>query len=233
MISDRKVISDTVVRPCHWKSTLCAFHVVQRCKLAFISLFSDSHTKDLTHFSSGEKMYNSVVQHIAHPGERQGIFAPVHHSDVRGQSGFIYQNRKLCRLRAKPLADGDDEDLMGIENYQHGQAPSSLSLEEHVLQMARRDLCAGHRALQRYTVHSEVPKLTARTSSHCSTPDACRHGSLEESELQCIKNINGQKSHCEMLRRISVINSEDCCPKLLPRQLRHSTLSDTLWFKKL
>ena len=75
VISDRKVTSDTVVRPCHWKSTLCAFHVVQRCKHAFISLFSDSHTKDLTHFSLGEKMYNSVVQHIAHPGERQDISA--------------------------------------------------------------------------------------------------------------------------------------------------------------
>ena len=36
-----------------------------------------------------------------------------------------------------------------------------------------------------------------------------------------------------MLRRIAGINSDDYCPKLLPNQLRHSKLSDTLWVSQL
>ena len=34
------------------------------------------------------------------------------------------------------IADGDDDDLVGTENSELEQAPSSLSLEDHVLQVA-------------------------------------------------------------------------------------------------
>ena len=71
------------------KSSWCAFHIVQRYQHTFISLISGSHTKDITHFSLGHKMYNSVVQHIAHHVDCQKISAQVYHSDVSGQSGSI------------------------------------------------------------------------------------------------------------------------------------------------
>ena len=79
------------------KSSWCAFHMVQRYQHTFVSLISDSHTKDITHFSLGQKMYNSVVQHIAHHVEQQKISAQVHHSDVSGQSGSI---ARTARSRA-------------------------------------------------------------------------------------------------------------------------------------
>ena len=57
------------------------------------------------------------------------------------------------------IADGGDEDLMGIENSQLEQATFSPSPEEHFLQTARRDRGAVHRAVQRQAVHGEVRVL--------------------------------------------------------------------------
>ena len=54
-------------------------------------------------------------------------------------------------------ADGDDEDLMGIENYQLGQAPPPKGLEDHVVQTGRRDPGAVCRAAQWQAVDGEVP----------------------------------------------------------------------------
>ena len=48
----------TVPKKPYW----CAFHTLQRYKHTFISLVSDSHTKDMTHFTFDEQMDNSVVQ---------------------------------------------------------------------------------------------------------------------------------------------------------------------------
>ena len=69
------------------KTPGCAFHIVQRCKHAFISLTSDSHTH--TAHLSPEKMSNSVVQPMARHVERQDISAQVHHSNLSGQCGSI------------------------------------------------------------------------------------------------------------------------------------------------
>ena len=55
---------------------------------------SHSHTKDITHFSPGSKMYNSIVLHIAYHVQRQDISAQVRHSDGRGQSGSIARNAR-------------------------------------------------------------------------------------------------------------------------------------------
>ena len=55
------------------------------------------------------------------------------------------------------IADGDDEDLVGVDKSQLGQPQSSLSLEDHVLEMARRVPGAGHRAAQKHMVHGEYP----------------------------------------------------------------------------
>ena len=82
-------------------------------------------------------MYNSVVQQIAHHVERQDTSARVHLSDVSGQSGstartHAQQDVSPTSLRMKmELAEGDDEHLMGTENSQLEQAPSSPSLEDH------------------------------------------------------------------------------------------------------
>ena len=104
---------------------------MQRYKHAFISLTSDSHTIDITDFSLGEKMYNSVVQQVAHDVERQKISAQVHHSDVGGQTDSIARkshstghepNLISCEsvTRIICIADGDDEDHIGIVNSQLG-----------------------------------------------------------------------------------------------------------------
>ena len=83
------------------KSSWCAFHIVQRHQHTFISLISGSHTKDITHFSLGQKMYNSVVQHIEHHVEQQKISAQVHHSNVSGQSG---SNARVARSTGRDLS---------------------------------------------------------------------------------------------------------------------------------
>ena len=46
------------------------------------------------------------------------------------------------------IADGDDDHLVGIDNFQHGPAPPLRSLEDHVLQVARRDPSANAEGVQ-------------------------------------------------------------------------------------
>ena len=88
-------------------------------------------------------MYDAIVQHVAHRVECQDISAQVRHSDVSGQTGSrartarstsdepnLIQNERGTTYMS--IADGDDEDPMGIENSQLEQAPSSLSIEDHV-----------------------------------------------------------------------------------------------------
>ena len=76
------------------------FHIVQRYRHAFISLNSDSHTKDNARFSLDEKMYNSVVHQLAHHVERQNISAQAHLSDVSGQPGsFARESRSANKLQ--------------------------------------------------------------------------------------------------------------------------------------
>ena len=127
-----------------------------------------SHTSGITHFSHSEQMYDAVVQQIALCVVRQDFSAQVHHSDVSGQSGF---NSRMARSTGyEPnvgldesgtvlmfTADGDDEDLMGIENYQLGEAPPLITLDDHVVQTGRRDPGAVCRAAQRQAVDGEVP----------------------------------------------------------------------------
>ena len=48
---------------------------------------------------------------------------------------------------------------MGIENSHLGQSPSSLSLEDYVLQIVRRDPSEVHRATQRHVAYGEFPAL--------------------------------------------------------------------------
>ena len=55
------------------------------------------------------------------------------------------------------IADGDDEDTRGTDNSQFGKAPPSRSLEDHVLQIARRDSGAVYRAALRQVDDEEVP----------------------------------------------------------------------------
>ena len=55
------------------------------------------------------------------------------------------------------IADGDDDDLIGIENSQLGQVPLVLSLEDHVLQIARESPGAVFRAAKKQAAFGEVP----------------------------------------------------------------------------
>ena len=48
---------------------------------------------------------------------------------------------------------------MEIERSQLGEAPPPVSLEDHVLQMARGGPGAVYRAAQRQAAYGEVPKL--------------------------------------------------------------------------
>ena len=87
MDSDRKVVghcSSTVPFKRHW----CAFHIVQLHTSTFISLISDSHTKDIDHFHK-VKMFNSVLHNFAHHAGHQDRSAHVHDADVGDQSGSI------------------------------------------------------------------------------------------------------------------------------------------------
>ena len=67
-------------------------------KHTFISVISDSHTKDVTLFALIDKVYNSVAQRSAHQVERQDVSAQVHHSDVGGPSGSIARTARLHRF---------------------------------------------------------------------------------------------------------------------------------------
>ena len=112
-----------------------------------------------THFSLGERMYNSVVQHIAQNVESQDTRAQVHHSAL-GRKGSVWlhcQNSRLyikmkvehtlCQSRtammkiewvfkmSSPLGLERAWELKNDENPFHvyrGRSP--LSLEEHILQ---------------------------------------------------------------------------------------------------
>ena len=106
--------------------------------------------------------------------------AQVHHSDVGGQSCSVARaahsaghvpNLVLLRSNANftSIADGDDEDSVGVENYhllaledRDATEPShpntvETKLEEYDHQKARGDPGAGQRAVQRRRVHGEVP----------------------------------------------------------------------------
>ena len=71
-------------------------------------------------------MFDAVLQQMAHHVDRKDLSAQVHHSDVSGQSGSIA--RTACSTGDVPnfvqdengtmfmsIADGDDEDPVGIE----------------------------------------------------------------------------------------------------------------------
>ena len=58
------------------------------------------------------------------------------------------------------IPDGGDEDLRGIANSQLEEVPSSKSLEDHVLQMARREPRAVHRAaLSECNIKVPLPQM--------------------------------------------------------------------------
>ena len=102
-------------------------------------------------------MFDSVVEHIAHHVERQDTFAQEHHSDGSGQSSSVARTARstgydpnLIQYESgthfMSIPDGDGEDLRRVANSQLEEVPSSLSLEYHVLQLARVDPGAIHRA---------------------------------------------------------------------------------------
>ena len=111
--------------------------MVQRWETLLHLAHLSSHAKDIADFSLGEEMYKSVVQQIAHHVERQDISAQVHQADVKGRSGSIVKTARSTGhepnliqyesgTRLMSIADGDDEDLMGMDNSQLEQAPFSL-----------------------------------------------------------------------------------------------------------
>ena len=63
---------------------------MQRYKHAFVSPLPKLRTQRISHIRSlePEKMYDAVVQQIAHRVVRQALSAHMHHSDVHGQSGY-------------------------------------------------------------------------------------------------------------------------------------------------
>ena len=125
--SDRSVIGHNCLAV-PLNTSWCTIHIVQLYKHTFISLISDSHTKDITHFISGDKMYNIVVQQIAHHVERQYacICAQLHHSDVSVQSGSIARTARSTGCEPN-LVDGDDEDLKEFENRLASRSSCILS----------------------------------------------------------------------------------------------------------
>ena len=91
----------------------------------------------------------------------------VHRSDVSGQSGYNVRTARSTGYEPnvaldesgttfRSIADGDDEDLLGIQSFHLGQAPTFFSPEDHVLQMARGDLGAVYRASSPHAVCGEV-----------------------------------------------------------------------------
>ena len=193
----------------------------------------------------------------------------MHQTDVSGQSGSIARtarstgheqnlSQNVNGTQFLSFADGNDEDLMGIEHSRLEQVPSSLSLKGLFFSTGTERL--GCDSQSRPKAHStcRISSTTTRTSSQYPTHDSWRQGVLEESKLQCLASPPGAirkcwprtstgslwtSWHCSfsryesysrandvqihrlMLRRISVINSEDYCPKLLLSQLRHSKRS--------
>ena len=127
---DRTPLSDSAIE----KSLVRLPHCAPVQKHLHRVLLSFTHKGPHIHFL--DKMYDAVVQQLAHRVVRQHLytFAHVHHSDVGGQSG--YDTRIACSTDYEPN-DCLDESGNCTCVYQRwrqlGQAPSSLSLELHVL----------------------------------------------------------------------------------------------------
>ena len=83
------------------------------------------------------------------------------------------------------IADGDDEGRLVTENSQFGQAPSSPNPEHHVLQLARRDLGAIHRAAQMAHRKWITSSTTTKISLQYPTHDSWRRGLSGGWDLQC------------------------------------------------
>ena len=112
-------------------------------------------------------MHDAVALQLAHRVACQGICAQVHQSDASGQSGYNARTERSTGYEPNvgvdesettfvSIADGDD-DLIGIENYQLGQVPLVLGLEDHVLQITRKSTGAVFRAAQKQAAFGEVP----------------------------------------------------------------------------
>ena len=137
---------------------------------AFISLISDSHTKDTAHFSVREKMYNSVVQHIAtaHHVERQDKYAKVHPSDVRGLSGSIARKARSTDYEPNLIRCEGGTKCLCLSRTAMMKLCWGLKFlssgKPHLLSVLKRggDPGAIHRAAKRHTVNGEVQALQRR-----------------------------------------------------------------------
>ena len=111
-----------------------------------------AHNGQNTHSAPGGKLYNSVVRQLAHYVELKDVSAQVYHSDVSGQSRCPWDEPNHVQNESGTMClfivDDNGEDPMRIQGSQFGQAPSSPSLDDHVLQVARGDPGAVHRAVQ-------------------------------------------------------------------------------------
>ena len=86
-------------------------------------------------------MYEALVKHIAHRVVRQAVSAQVHHSDVVHRAVMPEKARSAgCEPNDGPdgsgthfmsIADGGDEDLMGIENSLLGQVLKIMFFKLH------------------------------------------------------------------------------------------------------
>ena len=94
----------------------------------FISLFPDSHRKDITHLHSERKMYDTVVQKMAHRVVRRDMSAQVRHSDVSGQSGY---HARLAR---------------SFPNERRGQAVWDLTRTSRAAPLQDMDVAVGSRS---------------------------------------------------------------------------------------
>ena len=79
-------------------------------------------------------MHDAVALQLAHRVACQGISAQVHQSDASGQPGYNARTERStgyepnvgvdeCETTFMSIADGDDDDLIGIESSQLGQVP--------------------------------------------------------------------------------------------------------------
>ena len=145
----------------------CAFHIVQRTN-TFILLISDSHTNYIAHFIFGITKCSSLLRnkwHImlnvyiyiysficarASLGRKWSIARTARSTSYDPN---LIQHESGTHFMSTP--DGDDEDLRRIANSQLEEVPYSPSLEDHVLQVARREPGAIHRAA-RGELYSEL-----------------------------------------------------------------------------
>ena len=153
-------------------------------------------------------MFSSVVQQLAHHPEHQDRSAHVHHSDMGAQSGTtastahsIGDEPNLIPPQSNTHfmsgADGDDEDLMRIENPQLGQTPSSLLPEEYGLQTARVQV-----------------QRAAKSEEYMEKFQYCHKTSLQYSKIWFIKSgvIGG-------VRGTMPCTSRRNCSKMLSRSI--------------